>query len=67
MPPDTVTWLGIGFVGSWVIIGAYLIRLAVAQREVARRIDELSTKGGNTGHAPPEQAPPLAPPPAPLA
>ena len=61
MPPDTVTWLGIGFVVSWVIIGAYLIRLAMAQREVARRIDELSAKGGNTGNTPPEQAPPSAP------
>jgi CcmD family protein len=61
VPPDTVTWLGIGFAVSWVIIGAYLIRLAVAQREVARRIDELSAKGGNTGGRPSEQAPPSAP------
>ena len=49
MPPDTVTWLGIGFVVAWVIIGAYLVRLAIAQREVARRIEELGAKGGNTG------------------
>lgn len=61
MPPDTVTWLGIGFVASWVIIGAYLIRLALAQREVARRIEELSARGGSTGSTPPEQAPPSAP------
>jgi CcmD family protein len=61
VPPDTVTWLGIGFVVSWVIIGAYLVRLAVAQREVARRIEELSAKGGSTVDNPPEQAPPSAP------
>ena len=61
MPPDTVTWLGIGFVVSWVIIGAYLIRLAVAQREVARRIEELDAKGGNAGGRPSEQSPPSAP------
>ena len=63
MPPDTVTWLGIGFVVSWVIIGAYLIRLAMAQRDVARRLDELSAKGADrppTG-TPPAQAPPSAP------
>jgi len=64
VPPDTVTWLGIGFVASWVIIGAYLIRLAIAQREVARRIDQLSASGdqpGSTGDRPPGQAPPSAP------
>jgi CcmD family protein len=64
VPPDTVAWLGIGFVVSWVVIGAYLIRLAMAQRDVARRLDELSAKGANarpeTG-TPPEQAPPSAP------
>lgn len=61
MPPDTVAWLGIGFVVSWVIIGAYLIRLAIAQREVSRRLDELSAKAGGTGDAPPEQIPPSTP------
>ncbi len=61
MPPDTVTWLGIGFVASWLIIGAYLVRLAIAQREVARRIEEFSAKGGTAGDTRPEQAPPSAP------
>jgi CcmD family protein len=62
VPPDTLTWLGIGFVVSWVIIGAYLVRLAIAQREVARRIEELSARSGNAGDSTrAEQAPPSAP------
>jgi CcmD family protein len=44
VPPDTVSWLGIGFVVSWILIGAYLVRLARAQREISRRVDELSEK-----------------------
>ncbi|MEX0874779.1 MAG: CcmD family protein [Actinomycetota bacterium] len=44
MPPDTVAWLGIGFVVSWILIGAYLVRLARAQRDIARRVEELSRK-----------------------
>ncbi len=66
MPPDTVTWLGIGFVVSWVIIGAYLVRLAHAQREVSRRLDELaSSRGTRAGGEP--SATGQTPPPGPLA
>jgi CcmD family protein len=42
--PDTVVWLGVGFIASWVLIGAYLIRLARAQRNIARRLEEISEK-----------------------
>jgi CcmD family protein len=42
--PDTVVWLGVGFVVSWILIGAYLVRLARAQRDIARRVEEISKK-----------------------
>jgi CcmD family protein len=46
-----VAWLGIAFVIVWVLVGAYVVRLARAQRDIARRLDamERSAPKGEEG------------------
>jgi CcmD family protein len=40
--PDTgLPWLAAAFIVTWVIIGAYLVRLARAQRDIDRKLREL--------------------------
>ena len=38
---SNVAWLGIAFAIVWVVIGAYVVRLARAQRDIAERLDEI--------------------------
>ncbi len=44
-----VAWLGIAFAIVWVVIGAYVVRLARMQRDVACRLDEIE----RSAHRPP--------------
>jgi CcmD family protein len=34
-----MAWLAVAFVIVWVLIGAYVVRLARAQRDIAQRLD----------------------------
>jgi len=34
-------WLALAFAIVWILIGAYVVRLARAQRDVSRRLDEI--------------------------
>jgi CcmD family protein len=45
-------WLALGFGIVWVVIGLYLLRIAMTQRSIERRLDEL---GGRERRS---QAPP---------
>jgi CcmD family protein len=36
-----VAWLAIAFVIAWVLVGAYVVRLAKAQRDITHRLDEI--------------------------
>ncbi len=38
-------WLAVAFGVTWVAIGAYLVRLVRAQREIDRKIDDLNRRG----------------------
>lgn len=44
--PDTTAWLGVGFLIVWAVLGAYLVRLRHAQRDVSRRLDALEKERG---------------------
>jgi CcmD family protein len=45
MSDPNLGWLAAAFGVAWVAIGAYLVRLVRAQREIDRKLDELSKRG----------------------
>lgn len=40
MADPSLPWLAVGFGIAWVLIGAYVVRLAREQRRIDRRLDE---------------------------
>lgn len=44
MSDPNLVWLAAAFGVSWLAIGAYLVRLWRAQREIDRRLDELGKR-----------------------
>jgi len=49
--PDTVAWLGAGFLVVWVALGAYLWRLWRDQRRLSDRLDRLEGPGSTPPRA----------------
>jgi CcmD family protein len=41
MSDPSLIWLAVGFAIAWLLIGAYVVRLALAQRKIAKRLEEL--------------------------
>lgn len=41
MSDPSLPWLAAGFGIAWLLIGAYVVRLALAQRRIGRRLEEL--------------------------
>ena len=54
MSDPGLAWLGAAFGVTWLLIGAYLVRLWRAQHALDRRLSELAGRSGGT----PEPAPP---------
>jgi CcmD family protein len=46
---SNVVWLGIAFAIVWVAIGAYVVRLARTQRDIAERLEQIE----RSAHRPP--------------
>ncbi|MEX2393515.1 MAG: CcmD family protein [Actinomycetota bacterium] len=46
MPDAGLGWLAAAFIVTWVIIGAYLVRLARAQRAIDRKLNEIAKDRG---------------------
>jgi CcmD family protein len=44
---DSLVPLAVAFGIAWLLIGAYVIRLARAQQKITKRLDELPTSRGN--------------------
>lgn len=42
---DSLTPLAIAFGIAWLLIGAYVVRLARAQRKIAERLEQLPGRG----------------------
>jgi CcmD family protein len=41
MSDPSLPWLAVAFGVTWLVIGAYVVRLALVQRKIARRLEEL--------------------------
>ncbi len=41
MSDPSLPWLAVAFGVAWLVIGAYVVRLALMQRKIARRLEEL--------------------------
>jgi CcmD family protein len=41
-----VRWLGAAFGVAWLLLGAYIVRLWRAQRDLRRRLEELDRREG---------------------
>lgn len=42
---SSLGWLAAAFAIVWVLIGLYVVRLARAQRDIARRLDQIEGAG----------------------
>ena len=49
MSDPSLPWLGVAFGIAWLVIGAYVVRLALAQRKIARRLEELPGRKPDPG------------------
>ena len=41
MSDPSLGWLAVAFGIAWLLIGGYVVRLALTQRKIARRLEEL--------------------------
>lgn len=48
---STLTWLFIAFMAVWIGIGAYLLSIALRQRNLEHRIDAISREEGSPPHS----------------
>lgn len=48
MSDPSLPWLAAGFAVAWLVIGAYVVRLALVQRRIAKRLEALG-EGENRG------------------
>jgi CcmD family protein len=44
MSDPNLPWLAVAFGVAWLAIGAYLVRLVRAQRDIDRKLDDLSKR-----------------------
>ena len=43
-----VGWLAVAFMAVWIGIGGYLLSIGVRQRNLERRVDDLSKRSGES-------------------